>query len=395
MVARRLSIDFAPALTGWTERGGRSLPVFDGIVVCAEQAQGLRAAAATRLSELLAGKEAGAVGSLQLLPSDSDPEDIDQETDTQETDTQETDEESDDGQDASSDMGNYERARAEHIARNHDVLAQLGLGASAACRASSAPPAHCPQGVPSALDLASSPHTEGLVANDAGAFAEKPPRSLSHNQEGESVSHNQEGECVSHNQTHTPAGKCRSKVMDEVEVMDDKQMKEVLKAWATVSLRLLTWFASATSRCNLTAGCHRAEQAGEGAKDTGDTSLEPRHAALEKAVSIACILRQLCVLVGAPVVLLNLMHEHGNHTLQRAQQEGMASREHSDCFATLPHVPDRSTVDHICPTPDRSTVDHMCPTPDRCTVHLLTSCTREQGCTCQAVSTAKASFKQV
>jgi len=361
MVARRLSIDFAPALTGWTERGGRSLPVFDGIVVCAEQAQGLRAAAATRLSDLLAGKEAGAVGSSQLLRSDSDPEDIDQETH----------EESDDGQDASSDMGNYERARAEHIARNHDVLAQLGLGASGACGASSAPPAHFPQGAPSGLDLACSPHTEWVhphhlhVANDAGAFAESPPPTLSHNQ------------------TYTPAGQCKS---EEVEVMDDKQMKEVLKAWATVSLRLLTWFASAPRLCNLTAGCHSAEHAGEGAEDTGGTSLEvvsrevvslevvslePRHPPLEKAISIARILRQLCVLVGAPVVLHKLMHEHANHTLQIAKQEGMASGEDSDCFATLPHVSDRSTV------------------------HLLTSCTREQGCTCQAVSTGKASFKQV
>ena len=35
-VARRLEIDYAPAMVGFEFRNGQSYPVFDGIVVCAE-----------------------------------------------------------------------------------------------------------------------------------------------------------------------------------------------------------------------------------------------------------------------------------------------------------------------------------------------------------------------
>lgn len=35
-VAKRLEIDFAPAMVGFEFRNGRSLPVYEGIVVCIE-----------------------------------------------------------------------------------------------------------------------------------------------------------------------------------------------------------------------------------------------------------------------------------------------------------------------------------------------------------------------
>lgn len=35
-VAKRLDIDFAPAMVGFEFRNGRSVPLFEGIVVCAE-----------------------------------------------------------------------------------------------------------------------------------------------------------------------------------------------------------------------------------------------------------------------------------------------------------------------------------------------------------------------
>lgn len=35
-IAKRLEIDFAPAMVGFEFRNGRSFPVFEGIVVCAE-----------------------------------------------------------------------------------------------------------------------------------------------------------------------------------------------------------------------------------------------------------------------------------------------------------------------------------------------------------------------
>lgn len=35
-VAKRLEIDFAPAMVGFEFRNGRSFPVFEGIVVCTE-----------------------------------------------------------------------------------------------------------------------------------------------------------------------------------------------------------------------------------------------------------------------------------------------------------------------------------------------------------------------
>ena len=35
-VAKRLEIDFAPAMVGFEFRNGRSIPVFEGVVVCVE-----------------------------------------------------------------------------------------------------------------------------------------------------------------------------------------------------------------------------------------------------------------------------------------------------------------------------------------------------------------------
>lgn len=36
LVAKRLEVDFAPAMVGFEFQNGRSLPVFEGIVVCAD-----------------------------------------------------------------------------------------------------------------------------------------------------------------------------------------------------------------------------------------------------------------------------------------------------------------------------------------------------------------------
>lgn len=33
-IARRLKVDYAPAMVGFEVRGGRSAPKFDGIVIC-------------------------------------------------------------------------------------------------------------------------------------------------------------------------------------------------------------------------------------------------------------------------------------------------------------------------------------------------------------------------
>lgn len=35
-LAKKLEIDYAPAMVGFEFRNGRSIPVFDGIVVCSE-----------------------------------------------------------------------------------------------------------------------------------------------------------------------------------------------------------------------------------------------------------------------------------------------------------------------------------------------------------------------
>lgn len=35
-IAKRLEIDYAPAMVGFEFRNGRSIPVYDGIVVCSE-----------------------------------------------------------------------------------------------------------------------------------------------------------------------------------------------------------------------------------------------------------------------------------------------------------------------------------------------------------------------
>eukprot|EP00743_Colponemidia_sp_Colp-15_P012209 GILK01013816.1.p1 GENE.GILK01013816.1~~GILK01013816.1.p1 ORF type:complete len:1008 (-),score=135.54 GILK01013816.1:18-2771(-) len=44
MVAKRLGIDYAPAMMGFDIKGGRSVPIIDGVVVCAEHEEALRTA---------------------------------------------------------------------------------------------------------------------------------------------------------------------------------------------------------------------------------------------------------------------------------------------------------------------------------------------------------------
>ena len=39
LVCKALGIDYAVAMTGFETRGGQSVPVFDGVVVCEEHAQ--------------------------------------------------------------------------------------------------------------------------------------------------------------------------------------------------------------------------------------------------------------------------------------------------------------------------------------------------------------------
>jgi hypothetical protein len=46
VVCRRLGVDYAPALTGFDIRAGRSVPCLEGVVVCAEHEAAVRAAAA-------------------------------------------------------------------------------------------------------------------------------------------------------------------------------------------------------------------------------------------------------------------------------------------------------------------------------------------------------------
>ena len=43
-ICRKLGIDFAPALVGFEVRGGRSVPVIDGVVICLEHEEALRKA---------------------------------------------------------------------------------------------------------------------------------------------------------------------------------------------------------------------------------------------------------------------------------------------------------------------------------------------------------------
>lgn len=35
-ICRKLQVDFAPAMTGFDMKGGRSVPIIDGVVVCKE-----------------------------------------------------------------------------------------------------------------------------------------------------------------------------------------------------------------------------------------------------------------------------------------------------------------------------------------------------------------------
>ena len=35
-ICRKLQVDYAPAMTGFDVKGGRSIPIIDGVVVCTE-----------------------------------------------------------------------------------------------------------------------------------------------------------------------------------------------------------------------------------------------------------------------------------------------------------------------------------------------------------------------
>ncbi len=64
-------VDYAPALVGWTERkasGSSSMPLFQGVVVCAEMAAAVRAALVSRCRGAVMGLQPLKVAaSLRLL----------------------------------------------------------------------------------------------------------------------------------------------------------------------------------------------------------------------------------------------------------------------------------------------------------------------------------------
>jgi hypothetical protein len=63
-------VDYAPALVGWTERkaSGSSMPLFQGVVVCAEMAAAVRAALVSRCRGAVMGLQPLKVAaSLRLL----------------------------------------------------------------------------------------------------------------------------------------------------------------------------------------------------------------------------------------------------------------------------------------------------------------------------------------
>ena len=92
LAARRLKVDYAPALVGWVLRAGRSLPLFHGIVVCAQHQKDVAAACASRVQDEVMGVTPNSV--------------------------QDEQEES---------VGEYEEARSERIRHNKQVLADLGI----------------------------------------------------------------------------------------------------------------------------------------------------------------------------------------------------------------------------------------------------------------------------
>ena len=99
--------DYAPALVGWTWRGSRALPLFHGVVVCADYVRAVRAASAAR--------ERGSVMGLEGVQAGRSAD-----WDRDQAGKEESEEE---------EVGDYERERAAHIHRNNQVLAQLGFAA--------------------------------------------------------------------------------------------------------------------------------------------------------------------------------------------------------------------------------------------------------------------------
>ena len=99
LAARRLKVDYAPALVGWVLRGGRSLPLFQGIVVCAEHAHAVSAACRIRAQGEMMGLTEKRVASAQL----------DEEAQSEGSE------------------GEYEKARRARISHNKQVLANLGI----------------------------------------------------------------------------------------------------------------------------------------------------------------------------------------------------------------------------------------------------------------------------
>ena len=92
LAARRLKVDYAPALVGWVLRAGRSLPLFHGVVVCVQHQKDVAAACASRVQDEVVG----------VTPSSVHDE------------QEET-------------VGEYEVARSERIRHNKQVLADLGI----------------------------------------------------------------------------------------------------------------------------------------------------------------------------------------------------------------------------------------------------------------------------
>jgi hypothetical protein len=118
-VARRLKIDYAPALVASSHArrghrdgggGGGGGGGLHGIVICNEYVKALLAAAASRVRGAVMG--VGGSSEHTMLEMDSQIDSLGD----------------DDEEEENTDVGDYERARQEQIDRNNDMLAKLGVG---------------------------------------------------------------------------------------------------------------------------------------------------------------------------------------------------------------------------------------------------------------------------
>lgn len=222
-------------------------------------------------------------------------------------------------------MGDYERDRAAHIARNQVVLAELGFEPDSAQHATTPHHAH-----PLPLHLCTTTDTAQAKPCVRGAAL---TRAVTLNKND--TIQNDTLKAKEHD------GKDAKQVMQH-------DAKQVMQAWAHASVRLLTWLAAVSGCCS-----HRLQATGVAGVGTAGTAgtvdtcgtvavVLPAAGGDQTGQEIANILRRLCHQLGLP-----LLHHNRNKGMKQKVTRPFLLQPASACAVCTSKASFKVVLDYL------------------------------------------------